>query len=190
MKGADTVTTQFTAIASEAIPANRLVVLTIRGKTEEDDRIRIRLATEGEQPDFIAKRELKEGEEVTVRITGADTWTVEAGENIRAGVQVGTGEDGKIVESLLDDAPSPIGYSIHSAKAGELVKYVREGGGMQGPPGPPGPQGPAGPAGPKGDKGDPGAKGPKGDPGADGFPTETQWNDLVARVDALEGGGG
>jgi len=55
-----------------------------------------------------------------------------------------------------------------------------------------------GPEGPKGDKGDPGeqgppgekgAKGDKGDPGADGedgFPTEAQWNDLVARVEALE----
>ena len=46
-----------------------------------------------------------------------------------------------------------------------------------------------GPAGPKGDPGTPGAKGAKGDPGtpgADGFPTETQWNDLVARVEALE----
>ena len=74
----------------------------------------------------------------------------------------------------------------------------------------PGPEGPRGPAGPKGDKGEPGtpgadgakgdkgdpgtpgAKGDKGDPGtpgadgADGFPTETQWNDLVARVAALE----
>lgn len=37
-----------------------------------------------------------------------------------------------------------------------------------------------GPQGPKGDKGD------KGDPGADGFPTEAMWNDLVARVTALE----
>ena len=46
--------------------------------------------------------------------------------------------------------------------------------------------------GPKGDKGDPGAKGDKGNPGAKGdkgepgFPTEEQWNALVARVDALE----
>ena len=44
----------------------------------------------------------------------------------------------------------------------------------------------------KGDKGDPGAdgaKGDKGDPGADGadgFPTEVEWNALVARVEALE----
>ena len=46
--------------------------------------------------------------------------------------------------------------------------------------------------GPKGDKGDPGAKGDKGNPGTKGdkgepgFPTEEQWNALVARVDALE----
>src|SRR5690625_5697200 len=49
-----------------------------------------------------------------------------------------------------------------------------------------------GPKGDKGDKGDAGAKGDKGekgdkgDPGADGFPTEAMWNDLVARVTALE----
>ena len=47
----------------------------------------------------------------------------------------------------------------------------------------PGPEGPQGPKGPKGDKGDAGAPGADG---ADGFPTETQWNDLVARVEALE----
>lgn len=38
-------------------------------------------------------------------------------------------------------------------------------------------------------KGATGAKGAKGDTGAAGFPTEQQWNELVARVAALEGGG-
>ena len=75
-------------------------------------------------------------------------------------------------------------------------------------PGPEGPQGPEGPAGPsgadgaKGAKGDTGpagaagakgAKGDKGDTGpagADGFPSEEQWNALVARVDALEADAG
>lgn len=49
--------------------------------------------------------------------------------------------------------------------------------------------GPEGPEGPPGADGKDGAKGDKGDPGADGedgFPTEAQWNDLVARVEALE----
>ena len=64
--------------------------------------------------------------------------------------------------------------------------------GPQGPEGPAGPKGdtgepgPAGAKGDKGDKGDTGAKGAKGDKGEPGFPTEEQWNALVARVDALE----
>ena len=53
----------------------------------------------------------------------------------------------------------------------------------------------AGEKGPKGDKGDAGApgadgkdgaQGPKGDPGADGFGTEAQYNDIIARLEALE----
>ena len=55
--------------------------------------------------------------------------------------------------------------------------------GDKGDPGEAGPKGDAGPQGLKGDPGTPGAKGDKGDPG---FPTEEQWNELVARVEALE----
>ena len=61
--------------------------------------------------------------------------------------------------------------------------------GPQGPAGPKGDAGEPGPAGAKGakgDKGEPGAAGAKGDKGEPGFPTEEQWNALVARVDALE----
>ena len=64
--------------------------------------------------------------------------------------------------------------------------------GPQGPEGPAGPKGdtgepgPAGAKGAKGDKGEPGAAGAKGDKGDPGFPTEEQWNALVARVEALE----
>ncbi|WP_443095030.1 hypothetical protein [Rothia koreensis] len=61
--------------------------------------------------------------------------------------------------------------------------------GPKGDAGAAGPKGDKGDAGPKGDKGDAGPKGDKGDTGAkgaDGFPTEEQWNALVARVTALE----
>ena len=61
--------------------------------------------------------------------------------------------------------------------------------GPQGPAGPkgdPGEQGTPGTDGAKGDKGDPGTPGAKGDKGDPGFPTEEQWNELVARVEALE----
>lgn len=47
-------------------------------------------------------------------------------------------------------------------------------------------RGPQGEQGPKGDKGDPGERGPEGPAGADGFPSEEEWNNLVARVEDLE----
>lgn len=43
--------------------------------------------------------------------------------------------------------------------------------------------------GPKGDKGDPGEQGEPGKDGADGFGTETQYNDIIARLEALESEG-
>ena len=52
--------------------------------------------------------------------------------------------------------------------------------GPKGDKGDPGADGPEGPQGPKGDKGDPGAD------GADGFGTEAQYNDIIARLEALE----
>lgn len=55
--------------------------------------------------------------------------------------------------------------------------------GPQGDIGPEGPQGPQGDIGPKGDTGDTGLQGIQGEAG---FPSETEWNDLVARVEALE----
>ena len=58
--------------------------------------------------------------------------------------------------------------------------------GPAGPKGDTGEPGPAGAKGAKGDKGEPGAAGAKGDKGDPGFPTEEQWNALVARVEALE----
>lgn len=58
--------------------------------------------------------------------------------------------------------------------------------GDKGDPGDQGPPGEPGDKGDKGDKGDPGVPGTDGTDGADGFPSETQWNDLVARVEALE----
>ena len=68
----------------------------------------------------------------------------------------------------------------------ELQKGDKGDKGAKGDKGDPGEQGPPGADGKDGAKGD---KGDKGDPGADGedgFPTEAQWNDLVARVEALE----
>ena len=61
--------------------------------------------------------------------------------------------------------------------------------GEQGIPGEQGEQGIQGEQGPKGDKGDPGEQGEPGKDGADGFGTEAQYNDIIARLEALESEG-
>lgn len=82
-------------------------------------------------------------------------------------------------------------YQWHDGEGGgtpitaERLNHIEQGiADVELTPGPEGPQGPEGPEGPQG------PQGPEGPAGADGFPTETQWNDLVARVEALESAGG
>ena len=66
---------------------------------------------------------------------------------------------------------------IEAAGAAKATK------GDKGDPGEEGPRGPEGPEGPQGPKGDTGAAGADG---ADGFGTEAQYNDIIARLEALE----
>ena len=91
--------------------------------------------------------------------------------------------------------------AINAANLNKIEQGIADAHAIVAEPGPQGPAGPEGPAGPKGgtgepgsagakgakgDKGDPGTPGAKGDKGDPGFPTEEQWNALVARVEALE----
>ncbi|MFD4928404.1 head fiber protein [Peribacillus butanolivorans] len=110
--------TNFKAVVVEDIQANRLVVLAVK---EKENEINIRLAQEGEVPDLLATRAIKEGETVYVTIKNRETWKAEAGAEIQAGVSVGTGKDGKIVEALGEDAPTIIGYSINAKMQGKLL---------------------------------------------------------------------
>ena len=79
--------------------------------------------------------------------------------------------------------------AINAANLNKIEQGIADAHAIVAEPGPKGDKGDPGEPGPKGDKGEPGpagtdgAKGAKGDPG---FPTEEQWNALVARVDALE----
>ena len=79
--------------------------------------------------------------------------------------------------------------AINAANLNKIEQGIADAHAIVAEPGPKGDKGDPGEPGPKGDKGEPGpagtdgAKGAKGDPG---FPTEEQWNALVARVEALE----
>src|SRR5690625_5162845 len=143
---------KYKAVDKEDIPINRIVGLRVNGKTTKDDRIKIRLAKKGATPDFVSTKDLEKDKEVTDSITNKTSWKVEAGEDIRSGVSVGIGEDGKLIEAVDGKVPQ-IGYSIQSAKSGDVIEYIRNvkyGKGVSGP------------------------KGSKGEPCKNGFGTEIQ----------------
>lgn len=85
--------------------------------------------------------------------------------------------------------------AINAANLNKIEQGIADAHAIVAEPGPKGDKGDTGAKGAKGDKGDPGKQGPSGTDGADGakgdkgdpgFPTEEQWNALVARVEALE----
>ena len=76
--------------------------------------------------------------------------------------------------------------AINAANLNKIEQGIADAHAIVAEPGPKGDKGDTGAKGAKGDKGDPGTPGAKGDKGEPGFPTEEQWNALVARVEALE----
>ena len=76
--------------------------------------------------------------------------------------------------------------AINAANLNKIEQGIADAHAIVAEPGPKGDKGDTGAKGAKGDKGDPGTPGAKGDKGDPGFPTEEQWNALVARVEALE----
>ena len=76
--------------------------------------------------------------------------------------------------------------AINAANLNKIEQGIADAHAIVAEPGPKSDKGDTGAKGAKGDKGDPGTTGAKGDKGEPGFPTEEQWNALVARVEALE----
>ena len=69
---------------------------------------------------------------------------------------------------------------LNRIEAAGAAKAAKGDKGDKGDPGTPGADGAKGAKGDKGDQGDPGT------PGANGFGTEAQYNDIIARLEALE----
>ncbi len=107
------------------VPANRMLQL-YRPK-DDTDTVYLKLAERTAGPEFVAKRDLKKGEEVEVAVKDNAIWNVEAGEDIEAGVPVVSGPGGTVVRDIRGDARQAyaIGYSISSAKKGEVIRIVR-----------------------------------------------------------------
>lgn len=162
----------FQVKAAEVIQPNRLLTLS----SDTNGSAIISLTKAGGNPDFHSTRQIAKDQNVTVSFNGKKAWTIEAGENLKAGQRVQAGQDGKLVKST----GAGIGYVYADVTAGGLATFIRTSSGT------PGPQGPAGATGPQGPTGATGPKGDKGDTGAAGFGTKAQYDDIIARLTALE----
>src|SRR5699024_10490545 len=133
MKGLLYIMTKFVAVPIEDIPENRLVALTRKdaeGKDVTDtDKVFIRLAKEGELAEFASSKNIVSDESVVVNIGESHIWIAEAGEDIDAGVPIISGDKGVVISNLSKDGsphPRTLGYSIHSAKQGEEITFVKD----------------------------------------------------------------
>ena len=98
------------------------------------------------------------------------TWTTTLPDTATEGAETHIADHNKIVDAIKE--------------ARTNIDEIELTPGPEGPRGPAGADGADGAQGPKGDKGDAGAPGADG---ADGFGTEVQYDDIIARLEALEG---
>lgn len=110
------------AIVVGDIPAHRLLWLT----TSKDGKtMMIKLPSKGGYPvDFVSTKPLKDGQEVTITITGSKIWRVEAGAKVAPGDNVYCDEDGRIVVHNKNYRHS-IGYVLDAGEEGDIVRMVR-----------------------------------------------------------------
>lgn len=117
----------------------------------------------GGSPDFVSTGDLKESQAVTVTMRDKPIWNVEAGEiaNLVRQSSGGSGEKGDPGKN----GKSAYEIAVDNGFEGTEQEWLNS---LKGA---------------KGDKGD------KGNAGKDGFGTEAQYNDIIARIEALEGAG-
>ena len=101
------------------------------------------------------------------------TWNITLPDAAVEGAETHVADHNKIVDAIKEARTNIDEIELTPGPAG-----------ADGAQGPKGPAGADGAQGPKGDKGDAGAPGADG---ADGFGTEAQYNDIIARLEALEG---
>ena len=98
-------------------------------------------------------------------------------------IEQGIADAHAIVATPGDDGKSAYQVAVDNGFEGSEPEWLASLKGDKGDTGPKGDKGGKGEPGTPGAKGD---KGDKGEPGADGFPSQSDWDTLVARVTALE----
>lgn len=121
---------EVTAVVYENIPANRTLELKGAGNDPEldSDKIYIKLASKGTDPDMVSTKELQEGEEVTVTIKGSPVWKAELSADTRPGTLVSCDGEGLIRWTSTRDHSRYIGYSLEGGQAGDVIHFARKNG--------------------------------------------------------------
>src|SRR5690625_791215 len=110
------------AIVTEDIPAYSLVAL--RGARDDDpDNIYLMKNKKDWIPDFYSTKDLKEGEEVSVKIEGNPFWKVRRSKDTRPGTLISADDNGEASWTNTQEHKYFIGYYLEGGKAGDVFSY-------------------------------------------------------------------
>jgi len=113
------------AIVTEDIPAYSLVAL--RGARGDDpNNIYLMKNKKDWIPDFYSTKDLKEGEEILVKIEGSPIWKVRLAKDTRPGTLISAYDNGEAGLTNTQEHKYFIGYSLEGGKAGDVIRYVRK----------------------------------------------------------------
>lgn len=110
------------AIVIGDIPKHR--VLTIKQK-DDSENLHVGVPAEhGGHVEFATSIDLKDGQEIDIRINPDPIWNVETCTPVRKGEYVVAYTDGRV--GVDDNAPTFIGYAIDSGDEGDVVRVVKQ----------------------------------------------------------------
>src|SRR5690625_844818 len=113
------------AIVTEDISAYSLVSL--RGARDDDpNNIYLQNNIKDRVPDLFATKDLKEGDEVSVKIEGNPVWKVRLSKDTRPGTLISADDNGEASWTSTVEHKSYIGYTLEGGKAGDVIRYVRK----------------------------------------------------------------
>src|SRR5690625_2627936 len=113
------------ASVTEDIPAYSLVALRGAREDEADNIYLMKNKKEG-MPELYSIKDLKEGEESSVKIEGKPIWKVRLSKDTRPGTLISADDNGEASWTNTQEHKYFIGYSLEGGKAGDVISYARK----------------------------------------------------------------
>src|SRR5690625_1109727 len=113
------------ASVTDDIPACSLVALSV-AREDDPDNIYLMKNKKDWIPYFYSSKDLKEGEEITVKIEGNPIGKVRLSKDTRPGTLISADNNGEASWTNTREHKYFIGYSLEGGKAGDVISYVRK----------------------------------------------------------------